>query len=129
MRALNCFPTTAYRTDEGKPWVLPVVRKVEQAMSSDLTIDHEYLPIDGLASFNTAMARFALGADSKAIAEKRVSEAARACLVVTRIYGCSNRCVLALLRGSFRDMYVTYLRRCLTGDKRSYGRMHVCVKE
>ena len=62
----------AYRTEEGKPWVLPVVRKVEEQMAKDTTIDHEYLPIDGLASFNTAMATLAFGPDSKALAEKRV---------------------------------------------------------
>lgn len=35
-------------------------------------LDHEYLPIDGMPSFNSAMALLALGKDSKALAEKRV---------------------------------------------------------
>jgi aspartate aminotransferase len=34
-------------------------------------MDHEYLPIEGLASFTEASARFMLGKDSPVIAEKR----------------------------------------------------------
>uniref|UniRef100_A0A034W281 Aspartate aminotransferase, cytoplasmic n=1 Tax=Bactrocera dorsalis TaxID=27457 RepID=A0A034W281_BACDO len=36
-----------YRTNEGKPWVLPVVRKTEIKITSDETINHEYLPVLG----------------------------------------------------------------------------------
>jgi len=35
------------RTDEGKPWILPVVKKVEQKLAADIEsekINHEYLP-------------------------------------------------------------------------------------
>jgi aspartate aminotransferase len=70
--ATSCTPPTAYRTDEGKPWVLPVVRKVEERMATDTSIDHEYLPIDGLASYTSAMATLAFGKESQALAEKRV---------------------------------------------------------
>lgn len=63
---------TAYRTDEGAPWVLPVVRTVESQMSSDETLDHEYLAIDGLRSYTDAAARLLLGEDSVAITENRV---------------------------------------------------------
>lgn len=62
----------AYRTDEGAPWVLPVVRTVESQMSSDETLDHEYLAIDGLRSYTDAAARLLLGEDSIAITENRV---------------------------------------------------------
>ena len=62
----------AYRTDEGTPWVLPVVRTVESQMSSDETLDHEYLAIDGLRSYTDAAARLLLGEDSVAITENRV---------------------------------------------------------
>lgn len=65
----------AYRTDEGKPWVLPTVKKVEKALVNDPGIDHEYLPIDGLASFTEASARLVLGQSSPAILEKRVRNA------------------------------------------------------
>jgi aspartate aminotransferase len=37
----------AYRTDEGKPWVLPVVRKTERELADDETLNHEYLPVLG----------------------------------------------------------------------------------
>jgi len=42
----------AYRDNDGKPYVFPVVRKVEQAIVNDLTLDKEYIPQDGLAAFN-----------------------------------------------------------------------------
>lgn len=62
----------AYRTDEGKPWVLPTVRKVEKFLANDPELDHEYLPIDGLSSFTEASARLVLGIDSPALLENRV---------------------------------------------------------
>ncbi|CAI2195592.1 5170_t:CDS:2, partial [Funneliformis geosporum] len=65
----------AYRDDAGKPWVLPVVKKVEQALVNDPSRDHEYLPILGLASFREASIRLILGADSPAIKENRVTAA------------------------------------------------------
>jgi len=52
--------------------VLPVVRTVEAQMSSDETLNHEYLAIDGLRSFTDAAARLLLGEDSVAITENRV---------------------------------------------------------
>ncbi|CAB0033018.1 unnamed protein product [Trichogramma brassicae] len=62
----------AYRTNEGKPWVLPVVRKTESALAADETLNHEYLPVLGLDSFSQAATRMLLGNDSKAILEGRV---------------------------------------------------------
>ncbi|KAI9592380.1 pyridoxal phosphate-dependent transferase [Syncephalis fuscata] len=38
----------AYRDDQGRPWVLPVVQKAKQALLTDTTLDHEYLSITGL---------------------------------------------------------------------------------
>ena len=64
---------TAYRTEEGQPWVLPVVRTIEAQMASDPMLDHEYLPICGLKAFRDAATRLLLGADSPAIAKNRVS--------------------------------------------------------
>ncbi|PSN36815.1 Aspartate aminotransferase [Blattella germanica] len=37
-----------YRTDEGKPWVLPVVRKTEKELANNETLNHEYLPAFGI---------------------------------------------------------------------------------
>lgn len=63
----------AYRTDEGQPWVLPVVKKVEQMIANDYSLNHEYLPILGLPEFRANASRIALGDDSPAIKENRVS--------------------------------------------------------
>ncbi|KAF9354359.1 Aspartate aminotransferase, cytoplasmic [Mortierella sp. AD094] len=65
----------AYRTEEGKPWVLPVVKKADRILVDDDNLDHEYLPILGSDDFRFASAKLILGANSKAIAEGRVSAA------------------------------------------------------
>ncbi|TRY84088.1 hypothetical protein DNTS_008933 [Danionella cerebrum] len=62
----------AYRTDEGQPWVLPVVRKVEKMIADDHSLNHEYLPILGLPEFRSSASKIALGEDSPAIKENRV---------------------------------------------------------
>ncbi|RHZ81187.1 hypothetical protein Glove_123g209 [Diversispora epigaea] len=62
----------AYRDDSGKPWVLPVVKKVEKIIVNDPTIDHEYLPILGLPPFREASIKLILGPDNPVIKEKRV---------------------------------------------------------
>jgi len=62
----------AYRTDELKPYVLPVVTKAEESMlKADL--NKEYLPIQGLDEFNVATVRLLLGDDSAAVKEGRVA--------------------------------------------------------
>ncbi|KAF2361928.1 Aminotransferase class I/classII [Trinorchestia longiramus] len=63
----------AYRTDESKPWVLPVVRETEVALAADTTLNHEYLPILGLESFSTAATRMVLGENSVVIKEGKVT--------------------------------------------------------
>ncbi|KAL3361406.1 hypothetical protein AABB24_014356 [Solanum stoloniferum] len=63
----------AYRTEEGKPLVLNVVRKAEQLLVNDRSRIKEYLPIVGLADFNKLSAKLILGADSPAIQENRVT--------------------------------------------------------
>lgn len=57
----------AYRTSEGKPWVLPVVRKVEKALAADELQNHEYLPILGLDAFSKAATSLLLGSNSSTI--------------------------------------------------------------
>ena len=39
---------------------------------ADASLDHEYLPIDGMPQFTEASTRLILGHDSPAITEKRV---------------------------------------------------------
>ncbi len=62
----------AYRTDEGQPWVLPVVKKVEKIIVHDDRLNHEYLPILGLPEFRSSASKIALGDNSPAIQENRV---------------------------------------------------------
>jgi len=62
----------AYRDDAGKPFVLDSVRTAEKKIL-DQKLDHEYLPIVGLAAFNKAAAQLALGNDSAHIKEKRIA--------------------------------------------------------
>jgi len=64
----------AYRTEEGKPWILPVVKKAEKLLAEKTeqeAINHEYLPVLGLESFTTAATKMLLGDSSAAISEGR----------------------------------------------------------
>lgn len=63
----------AYRTEEGKPLVLNVVKRAEQMLVNDQSRVKEYLPIVGLADFNKLSAKLIFGADSPAIQENRVA--------------------------------------------------------
>eukprot|EP00567_Pseudictyota_dubia_P005802 CAMPEP_0197449206 /NCGR_PEP_ID=MMETSP1175-20131217/20391_1 /TAXON_ID=1003142 /ORGANISM="Triceratium dubium, Strain CCMP147" /LENGTH=443 /DNA_ID=CAMNT_0042981249 /DNA_START=22 /DNA_END=1353 /DNA_ORIENTATION=+ len=62
----------AYRGDEGRPFVLPVVRKAEEMMQGH-HLDHEYLPIAGDPIFVKLATEFAYGKDSAPIAEGRLA--------------------------------------------------------
>ncbi|XP_067858160.1 aspartate aminotransferase, cytoplasmic [Heptranchias perlo] len=62
----------AYRTNESQPWVLPVVKKVEQQIASNDSLNHEYMPILGLPEFTKSACEIALGKDNPAIADNRV---------------------------------------------------------
>jgi len=63
----------AYRDNNAKPWVLPVVKKADEILRNDPDLNHEYLPIAGLAAFTSASQKLILGEDSPAIKEKRVT--------------------------------------------------------
>ncbi|XP_050533697.1 aspartate aminotransferase, cytoplasmic [Daktulosphaira vitifoliae] len=58
----------AYRTEEGKPYHLPVVKKSEAIVLQN-TVNHEYLPILGLESFTKAASSLLLGDISKQLEE------------------------------------------------------------
>lgn len=60
----------AYRDDNGKPFVLPSVKKAEQRLM-ELNLDKEYAPISGLADFSKAAANLAFGENSPVIKESR----------------------------------------------------------
>jgi aspartate aminotransferase, cytoplasmic len=78
----------AYRDNDSRPWILPVVKKVvtplpirvllrhykaTDLLFSDPTTDHEYLSIIGLPEFTSAAAKLILGSDSNSIKEGRVA--------------------------------------------------------
>ncbi|KAJ3338687.1 Aspartate aminotransferase, cytoplasmic [Gonapodya sp. JEL0774] len=63
----------AYRDNNDKPWILPVVAKAERRLLDSPGYDHEYLGMEGYTPFVTAAAALVLGKNSKAIAEGRVS--------------------------------------------------------
>ncbi|CAO3619042.1 unnamed protein product [Cunninghamella echinulata] len=62
---------SAFRTDELKPYVLPVVKKADTILYNDDTLDHEYQPIAGQPSFTKASIKLILGENSIAIQENR----------------------------------------------------------
>ncbi|XP_047113093.1 aspartate aminotransferase, cytoplasmic-like [Schistocerca piceifrons] len=61
----------AYRTNEGKPWVLPVVKRTEQKVVTDENLNHEYLMILGMDSLGAAATKLLLGEKSRAVLENR----------------------------------------------------------
>lgn len=62
---------TAYRTEDGRPWVLPVVRKTEINIAQNDAINHEYLPVCGPDTFTQAATKLLLGDDCPQVKDKR----------------------------------------------------------
>lgn len=62
----------AYRDDQGKPYVLPSVRKAERTLV-DRQPDKEYAGITGVPAFTKAAALLAYGNDSAPLREDRVA--------------------------------------------------------
>jgi len=63
----------AYRTDQSKPWPLPVVLEAEKLIANNDKLDKEYLPATGLPAFTKASLELLLGADHPAIQESRTA--------------------------------------------------------
>lgn len=63
----------AYRDNDGKPWVLPVVKKVEMELAEEMgkSLNHEYLGMTGIDTFTSAAVSMILGKDNPAIKEGR----------------------------------------------------------
>lgn len=62
----------AYRGDDGKPYVLPCVRKAEAKIQS-LDMNHEYAGMVGEPEFVDLALKFVYGEDSKPLLENRVA--------------------------------------------------------
>jgi aspartate/tyrosine/aromatic aminotransferase len=63
----------AYRTDEGKPLVLSCVKKAERMLLDDASLNKEYLPQRGDASYAVLCAKMLYGEDSTLIKEGKVA--------------------------------------------------------
>lgn len=62
----------AYRTEEGKPYILDVVKQAEKALLENPGLNKEYLPIGGDAEFIAASQKSLFG-NCSAVVEKRVA--------------------------------------------------------
>ncbi|KAK9501834.1 hypothetical protein O3M35_012489 [Rhynocoris fuscipes] len=60
-----------YKTANGTFWLLPCVRKAEQILAEDDSLEHEYLPVLGYNAFCKAATNLLLGDNCKAIEEGR----------------------------------------------------------
>jgi len=61
----------AYRTEEGVPWVLPVVREAEKTLASMDNLNKEYFPILGLDNFTENATELLLGRSHQALLDRR----------------------------------------------------------
>ena len=64
----------AYRDDDGKPFILPCVKRAEELIL-ERNMDHEYASIQGIDSYVQKCLKLAYGADSRALAENRIAGA------------------------------------------------------
>ena len=64
----------AYRDDDGKPYVLPCVRRAAEIIN-ERNMDNEYLPIHGLQSYIDKSLVTAYGSDCKQLNEGRIAGA------------------------------------------------------
>jgi aspartate aminotransferase len=62
----------AYRTDDGKPYVLEVVKKAEKIIL-EKQLNKEYAPIDGTPEFKTVSQKLMFGENSPALKENRIA--------------------------------------------------------
>lgn len=63
----------AYRTNEGKPLVLNVVRKAEDIIHANKSLNKEYLPIDGDSVFVSHARKLLFGSNSSAVNDNRIA--------------------------------------------------------
>lgn len=63
----------AYRDNNGKPYIFPIVKKVEHEIVNDATLDKEYAPIEGVAEFIVGSRQVAFGWDHPDVSSGRVA--------------------------------------------------------
>ena len=64
----------AYRDDDGKPYILPCVKRAEEIIL-EREMDHEYAPIQGIDSYVQKCLKLAYGENSRAFQEGRIAGA------------------------------------------------------
>lgn len=70
---MNLVLFSAYKDEDGKPWVLPFVLRIEKEMLRSPTYNHEYTPFLGLEQFTKLVPPTVLGENSSALKSGRVS--------------------------------------------------------
>ena len=65
----------AYRDNDGKPFVFPVVRAAEKKIAENHSLDKEYLPITGIEAFTKGAKGVLFGWDHKDVTSARVASA------------------------------------------------------
>ena len=65
---IRCF---FFQDEKGLPYVLPIVRKVEQEILNEKTHNHEYMPFLGNPSINDAVIKLLLGKGCEAVTSGR----------------------------------------------------------
>lgn len=63
----------AYRTENGEPYVFPVVREAEKAIANNEGLNKEYLPIDGDPNFTKGARGVLFGWDHPDVSSGRVA--------------------------------------------------------
>ncbi|ODQ65671.1 PLP-dependent transferase [Nadsonia fulvescens var. elongata DSM 6958] len=63
----------AYRSNEGKPWILPCVKAASERIQADPSYNHEYLAISGLDEYTKSASKVIFGQDSALLKSNRVS--------------------------------------------------------
>lgn len=82
----------AYRDNDGKPWVLPSVHKVEKALAENPNTNHEYTAIAGIPEFRNAAAALLFGSStdlSKIASVQTISGTGANHLGALLVAGCS----------------------------------------
>jgi aspartate/tyrosine/aromatic aminotransferase len=70
---VNLLLFSAYKDEDGKPWVLPFVLRIENEMIRSATYNHEYIPFLGMDQFTKLVPPTVLGENSPALKSGRVS--------------------------------------------------------
>ena len=66
-----CLQILFFKDEKGLPYVIPIVRKVEQEILQEKSHNHEYMPFLGNQSINDAVIKLLLGKGCEALTSGR----------------------------------------------------------